>query len=77
MTQETYIKRAKAERRERELRENPLPPYGNYIRANGFLERLRRAARKIGADNYARLRKQALDGDLTGAERGLLEALWR
>ena len=50
--------------------------YANYINASEFIRRLHRKRRRISADDYARLRQQAIEGDVIGAALGLKEALW-
>ena len=51
--------------------ENPLPPYKNYLAAQGFLERLRLERKKISKDDFKRLRDMALAGDVIGEIRVL------
>ena len=49
----------------------------DYIRANTFLDALRRHKRELTYQQYATLRGQALSGDVGGALKGLETILAR
>ena len=51
-------------------------PYDHYLNAADFIRRMHRKRRQISQDAYARLRQQAIEGDVIGAALGLKEALW-
>ena len=46
-----------------------------YLKAQEFLDKLRKVQNKLDAQTYKTLRGQALSGDVQGAEKGLQRVL--